>query len=160
MLLLSIHPRFARMILSGEKTVELRRRAPRRPPEFWVALYATAPECAVIGIVRACEVLVGRPDDLWSRVGCESGLGREEYRSYFGDTGRAVGIRLVDPVPFERPVRLDTLRTNWPGFNPPQSFSYLTEERRDDLLAHSSGKSPHEFPSVPPDYKVCNGLHF
>ena len=38
MLLLSINPHYARLILRGEKTVELRRRAPRRPSDSWLVL--------------------------------------------------------------------------------------------------------------------------
>lgn len=62
MLLLAIHPHFARMILQGKKTVELRRRAPSRQTNFWIALYSTAPEKALIGLVRAAEVLVDTPE--------------------------------------------------------------------------------------------------
>lgn len=137
MIVLSIRPRFARMILLGEKTVELRRRAPRRSTDFWIALYATAPERAIVGVVRAREVLVGSPDQLWAVVEDGCGLGRDEYRSYFEGAGRAVGIRLTDPVPFEEEIPLDRLRCSWPEFRPPRSFAYLAEERVREMWEHA-----------------------
>ena len=137
MLLLSINPRFARMILRGEKTVELRRRAPRCSTEFWIALYATAPERAMIGVVRAREVIVGSPDGLWADVEDGCGLGREEYRSYYEGATRAVGIRLSDPIPLMEPIPLDRLRRSWPEFRPPRSFAYLAEERVHELWDHA-----------------------
>lgn len=125
------------MILLGEKTVELRRRAPRRSTDFWIALYATAPERAIVGVVRAREVLVGSPDQLWAVVEDGCGLGRDEYQSYFEGAGRAVGIRLTDPVPFEAPILLEDLRRLWPSFRTPQSFAYLSDEQVQDVWDRS-----------------------
>jgi predicted transcriptional regulator len=81
------------MILQGDKTIELRRRAPRRSTDFWLALYATTPERAVIGIVRAREVIVATPDELWVQVENDCGLGKDEYRRYYEGSSRAVGLR-------------------------------------------------------------------
>jgi predicted transcriptional regulator len=132
-LLLSIHPHLARLILQGEKTIELRRRAPRRPPEFWIALYATAPMRALVGLVKASEILVDQPDDLWERVKDGCGLEGEAYRSYFAGANRAIGIRLAGPIPFERPWRLESLRSAWRGFRPPRSYSYLSQDRAEEV---------------------------
>jgi predicted transcriptional regulator len=137
LLVLSIHPRFAGMILRGEKTVELRRRAPRCPTDFWIAIYSTSPERAMIGVVRASGVLVASPDELWGTVEGGCGLGREEYRSYYQGADRAVGITLSDPTPFTKPVSLDQLRSSWPEFRPPQSFAYLAPERVHDVWGHA-----------------------
>ena len=137
LLVLSIQPRFVRMILSGEKTVELRRRSPRRPPDFWAALYATVPERAILGIVRIREVIVRAPDELWPIVEHNCGLGRHEFRGYYEGASRAVALRLVDPIPFEDRLTLDKLRRLWPEFKPPQSFAYLSRDRTKKLLDHA-----------------------
>ena len=50
-LLISLHPRHASNILSGEKTVELRRRFPEQRTRGALALiYSTAPVQAVVGV--------------------------------------------------------------------------------------------------------------
>ena len=64
MLILTIHPRFAHMIsLSrGEKSIESLDAAfrPDRPISL-IALYASAPEKSLMGLVRAFQVLVDTP---------------------------------------------------------------------------------------------------
>lgn len=125
------------MILRGEKTVELRRRAPRCSTDFWIALYSTYPVRAMIGVVRASGILVAPPDELWQAVEGGCGLGRDEYRSYYEGADRAVGILLTDPTPFMNPVPLDQLRSSWPEFRPPQSFAYLNPERVHDVWRHA-----------------------
>ena len=137
MLLLSISPRFAHLILSGEKVVELRRRAPRCSTDFWLALYATTPERAVIGVVRAREVVVATPEELWAQVEDGCGLRDDEYRHYYEGARRAVGIWLEAPFSFPKPVSLDSLRIAWPGFQPPRSFTYLSHEQKQDVWDHA-----------------------
>jgi predicted transcriptional regulator len=137
LLLLSINPRFARLILRGEKTVELRRRAPRCSTDFWIALYATSPVRAIVGFVRALEVLVAPPDDLWPNVETGCALRREDYLGYYEGASRAVGIQLADPFSFETPMSLDTMRSSWPEFRPPRSFAYLRGERVQQVWSHA-----------------------
>ncbi|OJW27633.1 MAG: hypothetical protein BGO49_23075 [Planctomycetales bacterium 71-10] len=137
LLLLSIKPRFAHMILRGEKYVELRRRAPRCPTDFWLALYATTPERAVIGVVRARQVVVATPEELWEQVEDGCGLGGDEYRRYYEGARRAVGIWLEAPIPVPKPVSLESLRIAWPGFQPPRSFAYLSHEQKRDVWSHA-----------------------
>ena len=50
-ILLSIKPKYAELILSGKKSIELRKSAPRREVE-WIYLYVTAPVKKIVGRVR------------------------------------------------------------------------------------------------------------
>jgi predicted transcriptional regulator len=136
-MLLAIHPRFARLILRGEKTFELRRRAPGLRAGSWIALYATAPEQALTGLVRAEEILVGHPESLWDKVRDGCALEPREYWKYYAGASRAVGIRLADPIPFSEPLRLAQLRRIWPGFRPPRSFCYLDGDLLVDVWNHA-----------------------
>lgn len=131
------------MILRGEKTVELRRRAPRCSTDFWIALYATAPERAMIGVVRARQVLVSTPAGLWDEVREACGLEHEEYMSYYEGASRAVGLRLSDPISLMEAIPLDRLRLRWPEFRPPRSFAYLPEERVRDIWEAAGMRSIH-----------------
>ena len=129
MLFLSIHPRFVEKILSGEKTIELRRRRPRSVAGDWIAIYATTPERRLRGIARITEVRVGGVRDMWAEARLQAGVTKSEYESYFSDCDRAVGIVLADPLSFAEPVSLERLRELWPNFQPPQGFRYLNDEQ-------------------------------
>lgn len=129
MLFLSIHPRFVDKILSGEKTIELRRRRPRSVAGDWIAIYATTPQRQLRGIARVTEVRVGGVRDMWPEARLQAGVTKKEYESYFSNCERAVGIVLADPVSFAEPVSLERLRELWPNFQPPQGFRYLDQEQ-------------------------------
>jgi predicted transcriptional regulator len=63
-LLVSLHPRHASNILSGEKTVELRRRFPERHMRGALALiYSTSPVQAIVGVARGFNL--GSTSDRW-----------------------------------------------------------------------------------------------
>lgn len=129
MLFLSIHPSFVRKILSGEKTVELRRQRPRCKAGDWIAIYATTPERCLCGIVQVREVQIGEVDEMWQSVRKQAGVTRDQYDTYFTGSKQAVGIVLENPRTLPAPVSLSELRRVWPEFHPPQSFRYLNEDQ-------------------------------
>ena len=51
-LMLSVRPRFARALLAGTKTAEIRRRFPDVPVGTTVVLYSSSPERALLGTMR------------------------------------------------------------------------------------------------------------
>lgn len=127
-LLLSIRPRFADMILAGSKTVELRRVRPGVEPGDRVLLYASSPVRELIGSCTVTALDVGQPDDVWSSHGSRTGVTRAEFDSYFEGAARSVAISLKEPRRVRRPRTLSELRERLPGFSPPQSFGYLADE--------------------------------
>jgi predicted transcriptional regulator len=127
MLFLSIHPRFVDKILTGEKTIELRRQRPRSVAGDWIAVYATTPQRQLRGIVQVKEVRVGSVRDMWRHVQDHAAVTKEEYESYFCDTDHAIGIVLDNPISLRTPVSLEELREAWPSFQPPQGFRYLDD---------------------------------
>ena len=130
MLFLSIHPRFLDRILTGEKTVELRRQRPRDVTGQLVVLYATTPAKQLKGIARVTEIRSLPPQTLWPVVQHQACVKQAEYQRYFEGSDQAVGIFLADAIAFEHPLSLESLRQAWPGFQPPQGFRYLTAEQR------------------------------
>jgi len=122
---LSIRPRFAELILSGVKTVELRRVRPRVSAGALVLLYASSPVRELVGVCTIAGVDVGSVSELWKRHGPMSGLQRAEFNSYFEGATRSVAIRVRDARRVVEPRTLEELRTRLPGFTPPQSYSYL-----------------------------------
>jgi predicted transcriptional regulator len=134
-LLLSLKPRYAEAILSGEKTVELRRTRPRVAIPTEALIYASSPNMALVGRCRVDAVRSMTTEALWRRFGKEAAVTRDEFRSYFDGAKLGFALILVEPERLLTPVPLAEIRTCWSGFQPPQSFRYLSIPRSEELLA-------------------------
>jgi predicted transcriptional regulator len=124
-LLISVRPRFAELLVSGQKTVELRRVQPSVTPGTLVLLYASSPICALVGTGSIDDIQVSGHDDIWHRHGPRTGISRDEYDAYFEGATAAVAITLTSVRPLPRAVPLRELRQGRKWFRPPQSFRYL-----------------------------------
>ena len=147
-LVLSVKPRFARKLLGGEKTVELRRVLPRRAkPGDIIILYSTAPVGVFVGFCHVAEILCDSPEILWRRVSGAARVTRAEFFEYFEKAKRAVAIVVERPVTFESGLSLRESREHAPDFAPPQSFRYassLHPKLRDALNSAMHGASEGE----------------
>jgi predicted transcriptional regulator len=81
-LVLSVRPRFARAILSGSKTAELRRQRVSAPPGTAVILYSSSPMMAVVGTARIGAVDALAPRQAWRRYRKGLGLTKAEFDAY------------------------------------------------------------------------------
>lgn len=124
MLLLSLRPRFANAILSGDKTVELRRRPINAQAESRVILYASSPVMAVVGTARLAGIDVSDPEAAWQRHHAVLGLEREEFDRYLDGSSAAYMLQLRDVHQLDEPLLLHRLRED-AAFQPPQSFRYV-----------------------------------
>ncbi|QDU16893.1 50S ribosomal protein L22/unknown domain fusion protein [Gimesia maris] len=127
MLFLSIKPQYVSKIFSGEKTVELRKRCPRSKPGDWIIVYATMPQKEIVGMVQVESIEIDEPTILWKKVKDISGLPYEDYRNYYQNSMKAVGIFIQKTTVFTSPISLADVKLKWPEFNPPQGFRYLSE---------------------------------
>ena len=123
--IISIKPRFAEAILSGTKTVELRRRIPPIEVGTRLWIYATRPTAAVIGSAVLENVVKKSPADLWKQCGDKTGVDRGTFDSYFEGTTIALGLYLAQVRPAS-PINIDQLRKTLKGFHPPQVIARLT----------------------------------
>lgn len=126
-LLISIRPRFAKMIFSGAKTVELRRVRPRVATGDLALVYVSAPSMAIQGAFEVDEVISDSPMLLWKKIGGESGLNREEFLAYFEGKQTAHAIKIARAWRLKAPVGLRQLRRHTKNFRPPQSFRYARD---------------------------------
>ena len=124
-LLLSVRPCYLEKILDGSKSVELRRVIPQLSKGDTVAFYASRPVGAVVGTARVRRVVSGSPSRLWRELGGCTGVSRREFRNYFAGSPCAHGIQLADATATEKPITLDQLRQELPGFRPPQNYMYV-----------------------------------
>lgn len=123
-LLLSLRPRFADAILSGTKTVELRRRPVNAEPGTQVILYSSSPVTAVVGTARLSGVTVSDPETAWSKHQHFLGLTKDEYDGYLDGSANAYLLHLTQVCTLNEPLHLHQLRQDG-AFHPPQSFRYI-----------------------------------
>lgn len=133
-LVLSLKPRFAEAILSGRKTVELRRVMPRITVPTLALLYASGPTRSLVGTCVVRSVARHSVNELWGLHGAHMALTRPEFDAYLA--GREVGVALVleQATRLPAPIPLHVLRRA-DNFKPPQSLAYVGQERRERLLA-------------------------
>jgi predicted transcriptional regulator len=131
-LLLSVRPRFARAILAGTKTVEVRRRRVQARPGTRVIIYASNPTMAVVGTARLLVALTYDPDAAWASHERGLGLHRHEFDAYLA--GSKACLLLLDEVTsLDTPISLDELRRSG-DFRPPQSYRYLSPSDPEQVL--------------------------
>ena len=133
-LFLSMKPTFADLLLSGGKTVELRRVRPRAPVGTFAIVYASTPVRAVLGACTVAEIGEEHPDIIWDLHGPRTGLRWQEFSEYFRGQNSAVAITVVRPFRLDTPVPLAVLRGGPQGFSPPQSFRYISAAQAEVLV--------------------------
>lgn len=119
---MAVHPRYAEAIMTGEKTVEFRKR--RLADDIrTVLVYATAPVSEVIGSFTVQEVVAASPRRIWDEFGESGVIQYEDFFSYYDGSDVAVAIKVADATRFATSISLD-------AFDPrpatPQSFAYLS----------------------------------
>jgi len=128
LMLLSIHPRHVENILTGVKTVELRRTRPAIGPGQPVAIYATTPSAALVATCRIERVEVGAPSAIWTATGAGAAVTKDEFDRYFEGSTVAVALHLSSIAALGRAVPLAKLRERG-AFHPPQTWHYLDRFR-------------------------------
>lgn len=134
MVVLSLKPRFAEAILTGVKTVELRRTEPKIVVPTRALLYAASPVRALLG---TCVITSVRSTDLtalWREHGSDAALSYEEFLRYFEGVGAGTALTLTEPRWFARSVPLQDMRAKPKSFRPPQSFAYVDTKTGDRLI--------------------------
>jgi len=128
-LLMSIRAELAERIMTGRKTIEVRRRFSGRWKGSQITFVATEPHSALVGEATIRDVICGRPDVLWAEFGSGVGCSREEYDSYVRGSNQVSFIVLRDIRPFVSPVPLAQLgHLIADSLHTPQSFCTVESE--------------------------------
>lgn len=118
-ILISIKPEYVKMIFSGRKTYEYRRRV---PSDVEIAvIYATAPIKKIVGEFWVQDILSMPPRVLWNKTHLCSGLIREKFFQYFEGVSVAYAFSIEKVVKYECPYDLDVMNVK----RAPQSWQYL-----------------------------------
>lgn len=129
-IVLSIRPQYASRIMSGEKTVELRRRFPATAPKGTIAyIYSTSPERAMVGLAEIAGVRKLAVEEIWNRYAGAAYIERTDFDSYFRGLEHGFALEFENVRRFDLPLTLTDLRERF-GFEPPQSFLYVKRDLR------------------------------
>lgn len=122
--LLSVKPKYAYHILSGEKKYEFRK-VPFKRKVNRVYLYATYPVKGVIGYFIYDGNSQGKPIDIWDEFGAGGCITEKDFFEYFTGRNIAVAIKVGKVVQFNKIREITSFGST---VKPPQSFIYLWGE--------------------------------
>jgi predicted transcriptional regulator len=143
--ILSIKPIYANQILTGTKTIELRKSSMGLSAGDIVLVYSSAPEQRFAFWFRIQRVESLAVSEMWKRHAPILGIDYEGYAAYFGDLGTAVGLHVGEVHPLN-PIPLRETEKLVNGFVPPQGLIWLRDDfgRFEKLLTELSDPLPAE----------------
>ncbi|MBC8438180.1 MAG: ASCH domain-containing protein [Deltaproteobacteria bacterium] len=119
--LLSIKPKYAELILEGEKKYEFRRAIFKNPSVKKVIIYASSPISKVIGEFEIEDILSLKLSELWTHTMEHSGIDKEFYDSYFSGKDIGHAIKVKSAKRYKKQKELKEFDINYA----PQSFAYI-----------------------------------
>ena len=144
-ILISVAPTHTRALLSGRKTVELRRRRIHVKGGTRIWIYSKVPVGSIEAtavVERTCQA---DPESLWSEFHRAVGITRTAFDEYFEGCVRGCAVVLRDVSPVYPAMQLAQLRTEFDGFHPPQFFKRLRWDHIKELTERieSSRRKSH-----------------
>ena len=137
---MSVRPRYAESILTGDKSAEVRRQRPDIRAGTPVIIYATKPVGAVIGTARVDDVHEGSPQELWDRYHDQMALSQDEYDQYLIGAATACILILSGAHRLPYPLTLDDMREA-ASFQPPRSYRYVNRNALHTLVNGHPGSA-------------------
>ncbi len=126
--IISIKPEYALKIISGEKTIELRRKFPVDHIQGGIAMiYASSPIKEIIGyaVIQSVEKL--SIDKLWKKCGKKACVDKSFFYSYFDGVDAGFALKLEKPVELIEPLNIRRMEEEF-LLSAPQSFRYAPDK--------------------------------
>jgi predicted transcriptional regulator len=120
--LLSIKPKYANKIFSGEKKFEFRKRAFRNIEVHTVVVYSTMPVGRIIGEFTIKKIHQDSPKSIWNKTKLFSGIDKKFFNEYYDGKELAVAIEVDKISLYKEPI---DPKEKYENFTAPQSFMYL-----------------------------------
>lgn len=124
-ILISVHPRHVDNMVSGTKTVELRRRPLKLASGCRVWIYCTLPRGSVEAVGTVAEVVVASPSAIWRDYGKQCGITKAEFDAYYEGASTAYVIVFSSIKKLPSTFALGEIRRHLASFQPPQFFKRL-----------------------------------
>lgn len=129
-MLMSVRPKYADRILTGEKRVELRRSFSKRWVGSRVAIYASRPTKSLVAQATVGSATRGHPEEIWSEFRHGMGCSREEFDSYVGSAENVWAVELANVAPYTYLVPLAQISALLGrSLKAPQSYCGVNEAR-------------------------------
>jgi predicted transcriptional regulator len=129
-IVMSMKPSFARKVIAGSKSIEIRRRFSRKWVGHEAILYATKPLGSLVGRATINSVTDDQPDRVWSQFGSSIGCSRAEFDAYVGSSDRVSAIEFKNVVQYGEAIPLSQISDLiHQKLTPPQSYFEVTFEK-------------------------------
>ena len=120
--IISIRHNFCKMIFSGQKKYEYRKRVFTRSDVDKVYIYATKPICRIVGYFTIAAMIEDSPNVMWQMTHEGSGITKEYFDAYFKNCDMAHAIKIGEVVKFDTPIDPKKVIKN---FTAPQNYRYV-----------------------------------
>jgi len=138
-ILISLEPRHSDNVLSGRKTVEVRRRRVNIQPGTRIWIYTKRPRAQVDAFAIVESVHDGSRDELWTMFSSKLALPRSLYDAYMSGCRTGCAIVLQSVSPLEKAIPLEDMRASFAEFHPPQFFKKLHPGSRELAVFRTLG---------------------
>ena len=126
--IISLKPQYVELVLSGQKSVELRNRIVRLEPGSRVWIYATKPVGGIVAMADVESVVHAKPAAIWRRYGKEICINKDCFDSYIGNRDCATAMLLTSVRKLHKFLTLDGIRRAVGSFHPPQFYTRLSSD--------------------------------
>ena len=120
--ILSIRPIFCKMIFSGQKKYEYRKRVFKHIDIDKVYIYATKPICRIVGYFTIDEVIEDKKSYMWEKTHKDGGISKEFFDAFFKNCDMAHAIKIGEVVKLDNPIDPKKVIMN---FTAPQNYRYV-----------------------------------
>lgn len=126
-MLLAIKPRFADLIISGKKVVEVRRGGTTIKAGDVLVLYSSSPERSVRATCAVEAVETQTVRSALATVNGQTGLSKEELRDYLSGADTVTLLSIASVFRLSRPIPLNEMRRGNRRMVIPQSYRFLDD---------------------------------
>ncbi|GBD96257.1 50S ribosomal protein L22/unknown domain fusion protein [bacterium BMS3Abin06] len=135
--IISLKPKYVQSILSGEKTIELRKRTINLLPGTYLWIYATLPLGSIRAVAKIESIHRASPRSIWKKFSSHIGLSKKEFNTYVNGSNKVSAIALTSIKEINPPLALNSLRSKVKNFHPPQFFARITADHPVLNILHS-----------------------
>jgi len=124
-IIISLDREHTENLISGKKTVEVRRRRLRIPSGTRVWIYTKKPQGSINAVGVVLEVHEDSADVLWGKFSGQIGISRDRFDQYLAGVATGCVIEFSKISALRRPMALCEIRRRTGGFQPPQFFKRI-----------------------------------
>ena len=126
--IISIQPDFNAKILSGKKTIELRKKPFPVNDGVRIWIYSTSPVSAIESTAFVTSVDTDTPENIWKKYSDKCGISKKDFDAYFAGSTEAYALHIRDARSLEKKIKLEEIKKLSEGFVAPQYYRYVEHE--------------------------------